>query len=134
MYHRYTNSNSPMSEWGHAMFSARPEPVYGRNHYTHDGRGAVCIEELEQIVKNAWLASQESGDWGEMYDEYYQSLSAGEVFDSLNPQDIVSSAEGWDCDLMVWFWQFVAEPNGITAVLTNDGAIVWDPDLIDKAE
>ena len=133
MYHRYTDSNSPMSEWGHAMFASRPEPSYGRNHYIYDGRGAVRIEELEQIVKDAWLACQESGDWGEMYDDYYQSLSADEAFGSLNPTDIVSSAGGWDCDLMVWFWQFVAEPNGITAVLTNDGAIVFDESLIAAA-
>lgn len=136
MYYRCTNSDSPMSDWGHAMFADSLERVdhYGKNVFVFDGQGAVNIYDLEDKIRQAWAKSQESGDFGEMYDEYYQSLSADEVFESFAPADIVNSAEGYDCDLVVWLYQMVLEPNGIYAVITPDGAVVFDETLINRLD
>lgn len=136
LYHRYTNSDTPMSDWGHAMFvDDQSSEHYGSNHYTFtpDAK-AKEISSIEDLITTAWSQCKENDDFGELNDGYYQSLSASEVFESFNPSDIVNSAAGWDCELMVWFWQFVAEPNDIMSVLTDDGAIVFDQDLINKED
>lgn len=132
MFYRCTNSDSPISQWGHAMFTDNLERVdhYGENVYTFDGNSAIHIAELEQQIVTAWNECQESGEFGQLCDEYYESLSAEEIFNTFNPDNIVNSAEGWDTELVVWFWEFIAEPNGIMAVLTNDGAVVFDIELI----
>ena len=137
LYHRYTNSNTPMSSWGHAMFvdNNQSSDHYGDNHYTFASDvNTVTIASLEGLITTTWTKCQEDEDFGDLIDEYYQSLSASEVFDGFNPSDIVNSAAGWDCELMVWFWQFIAEPNGIMSIITEDGAIVFDADLINKED
>lgn len=134
-YHRYTNSNSPMSDWGHAMFAYGDEhrtDNYGANHYTYDGTDGVNIQDIEQAIKDAWAECQETGHFG-FLPESDQDLTAEEVYQSFNPENIVDGAQGWDCDLACWFWEFVAEPNDIMAVITQDGAILFDEALIAKA-
>lgn len=68
-----------------------------------------------------------SGDfWNNPENEYYKNNM------SLNPRDIVDSAEGWDSELTQWFWIKIAEPNDIMAITTRDGAIVFNEDLINS--
>ena len=133
-YYRFTNKNTPMSEWGHAMFAENRDDVmhYGRNEYVLDKAHTVDIYDLEDEIKAAWVKSQEEDEFGEMYDDYYKSLSADEVFECFVPEDIVNSAAGYDCDLVVWLWQFILEPKGIMAVRTPDGAVCFDESLIER--
>jgi len=131
-YYRYTNKDNPMSDWGHAMFvdNADESAHYGVNCYTYTDNNTIGIGDLEQVIKNTW----EQNDNFDFIDDYYRSLTADEIFDSFCPDDIVSSANGWDCELVQWFWDCVAEPNNVSAVLTPNGAIVFDEDLIIKQQ
>jgi len=132
VYHRFTNSNSPMSSWGHAMLvNNESSQHYGQNHYTFTpNTDTKNILDLKSLIIAAWDNCKEDEDFGDLMDNYYISLDSEDVFDSFNPSDIVDSAQGWDCELMVWFWQFIAEPNGIMSIITDNGAIVWDDTLI----
>lgn len=132
-YHRYTNSNNPMSLWGHAMLVDNNESSdhYGRNHYIFiPDSNTKHITSLKPLIIDAWNQCKEDEDFGDLTDNYYISLAAIDVYDSFNPSDIVDSAQAWDTELMVWFYNFIAVPNDITSVITDNGAIVWDEDLI----
>ena len=141
MYYRCTNKNTPMSDWGHAMFCDDIYKIshYGENLYTYDGTNGIHIKDLEGIIKSTWLQCQSDDDWtlaeangADM--DYYKNLSADEICKLLNPTDIVDTAAAWDSELCTWFWFYIAEPNGIPAVITNNGAIVWDESLIKKED
>lgn len=133
MWYRYTNKNNPMSDFGHAMFSDNLDSIqgaYGQNLFTYNGANSVTIDSLKDIIIKAWEQCQEEG-FSYPNDDYYESLDAETIYNMLNPDDIVDSAEGWDSSFMItWFWQYIAEPNNIKAVITNDGTIVFDEDLI----
>lgn len=133
MYYRFTNSNNPMSDWGHAMFAADRYKVehYGANEFTLDKSHTVSIYDLESAIINAWDACKETGEFGQI-DTYYTTLSAEEVFETFCPSNIVDSANGYDCDLVCWLWNFVLDPKNIMAVRTDDGAVCFDESLIKK--
>ncbi|MGO0058668.1 hypothetical protein ACTID9_01145 [Brevibacillus fluminis] len=124
-YYRFTNSSSPMSDWGHAMFAEDRNAVehYGQNEYTLDKAHTVSIYELEEIIKEAWENDPCSG---------YAHLAADEAFDEFCPEDIVNSAQAFDCELVCWLWDVVLLPKNILAVRTQDGAICFDESLIQK--
>lgn len=139
--YRYTNSDSPMSDWGHAMFVDSPDAsiIYGReNPYRYkvdqakltdigDLREEI-IEKLKEQYEDGVLPNdiQQAMDWG---------ASAEEIADEFDPSDIVISAQGWDNgDFMMWFYDNIAEPNGIYGIKTSDGAIVFDEDMIEREE
>ena len=136
MYYRFSNSTNPMSDWGHAMFSDNADKVehYGAYKFVFDGVNAVAIDSLYDTIINYWTNCQESGNFGDMCDSYFENLAAEDVFTAFNPADIVNSADGWDSALVGWFWEFVAEPNNIMAITTQDGAIVFDSSLIVKED
>ena len=56
MYYRYSNSENPMSDWGHAMFvdDEFASENYGDILYTYDGTDGVDIEDLHDIIINEW--------------------------------------------------------------------------------
>jgi len=117
-----------MSDWGHAMMAMDRDSVYhyGDREFTYGGEGAVEIEDLKDIITEAWDESVEF----HAAPIDYQHLDAKEVYESFNPSDIVDSAEAWDTELAGWFYEKIAEKNGITAVITDDGAIVLDEYLM----
>lgn len=128
-YYRFSNSTNPMSEWGHAMFSEKRESVehYGKNEFIYNGNHGVKIEELEASIISQWEKTVETG----MAPMGYEEMEAQTVFQSFNPSDIVMSAEAWDSsELLTWFCEAIAIPQDIQAVITNDGAIVFDSALI----
>lgn len=133
-YYRFTESQSPMSNWGHAMFAEKMDSVehYGKNLYTLNASVAVNVEDLKESITAAWEACKENEYFGSTMDTYYEQLTAEEVYNLLNPADIVNSAEGYDCDIVQWFWDYVLEPQGIMAVRTQDGAVCFDETLIEK--
>jgi hypothetical protein len=143
MYYRFTNSDSPISDWGHAMFTkdldAVSEGAYGKNGYIYDGRDGVKIEDLRQIIIDTWNECKDNDDWSltetNGWDmDYYKNLTAEEVYNTFNPINIVDTADAFDCELTGWFWFYIAEPYNVKAILTNDGAIVFDEALITKME
>ncbi len=152
-YYRYTNSDTRvMSEWGYAMFGNDKERVggmlYGGHAWEFDANssnGVYDILDLEKETRSAWEKTirdfEENGYYiganGEDLTDFINQIkdegkSFDDVFSYLNPKDIVDSAEAWDSDLGIWFYANVAEPNGVLAVVTNDGAIVWDESLIKR--
>ncbi len=140
MYYRFTNSENPMSDWGHAMMCDTEDSVqmYGENEYIYDGANATRIEDLKDEIIAKWNECLEDEFFGNdvpyTAEEWFKTLSADEVFSALNPSDIVMSAEGYDCELVCWLWENVLEPKEIYAVLTEDGAVVFDDELLQKVE
>lgn len=139
-YYRFTDNDNPMSDWGHAMMAANRESVshYGENEYMFDGVHAVDIESLEDEIIQKWNECLESEDFGDIPYEAVKELlkiSAKEAFESFNPKDMADAALGYDnAGAVGWIWNEVLEPNDILAILTKDGAVVFDKDLLRKVE
>jgi len=134
---RYTGSDKdPMSEYGHAMFvnADKEDRVlgYGDNRWAYDRSSGTDVEDLKSDFISKWDEDRESGlipqsDVGADFND----ISGEEIWSSVNPKDIVDSAGFWDeGKLMQWYYERVAEPNGVGAINTQDGSIVWDKDLI----
>jgi hypothetical protein len=135
LYYRGTKSNNPMSDWGHAMFVDDYENSYsGLGHeWAFDGSLATPITSLKDKIIAAWGKTLENGyyyGFSSDDNDYFMTLSAEEVFDSFNPDDIVDSADGFDSALVSWLSEMVLMPNEIYAVTTQDGAVVFDASLI----
>lgn len=132
MYYRYSNNENPMSDFGHAMFVSNAESTsfYGKICYTFDGAKSVKIDDLKSEIVSAWVSAKRNL----LLPEYELSIKLKDLLNSFNPADIVNSAEAWDNgDLVQWIYEQVLEPNKIFAVTTQDGAIVFDKNLIKKA-
>jgi hypothetical protein len=138
MYYRTVKkSNSPMSDWGHAMFSDHIDPWQGEPNYTYDGSQAVNVLDLSDEIKAKWNQCLEDGYFGDSIDPNAEAamlgVSADDAADQFAPKDIISSAQAFDdADWTTWFCENIVEPNGIKAVLTPDGAIVFDESLIKR--
>lgn len=130
MYYRFTNKTTPMSDYGHAMFAEDRDSVcdcYGNHEWLYDGSNGTSIEDLKDAIISAWDDDAEIG----LLPNGYDDVSAEDAYNCFNPDDIVMSAGAWDDgDVLTWFWERIAEPMGISAVITSDGAIVFDTDLI----
>lgn len=140
VYFRSTNSKTPMSKWGHALFADNPERtiVYGENLYQYNDKGSVPITRLSKQIEKAWNEEREDGFSSDLFSDsekkYWENVSTKDVVESFNPKDIVNSAEAWDDGtLFTWVYERILEPNDITAVTTKNGAIVFDEALIKKA-
>lgn len=133
MYYRFTSKTTPMSDYGHAMFVESRESVeygYGENEWVYDGNEATNIESIKDIIINKW---EESNSFG-LIPYHLESLTGEEAYTFFNPDDIVMSAEAWDDgEALEWFCDNIAIPMDIKSVITNDGAIVFDSDLIKAA-
>lgn len=137
MYYRCSRKQSPMSAIGHAMFSNDLNKVdggnYGKNIFKYDGETAVSLEDLEEAIKEAIFDSEGEIDGFGNVLEYCEEMecSVEEFIKDLNPPDIVGDAGVFDDKfLTLWLYDEVLEPKGITAVLTHDGAVVFDESLI----
>lgn len=128
-YYRFTNKDTVMSDWGHAMFVADNEDIvssYGCYEYLYNGASGVYIESLYPVIATVWDKCAECGTLPIGYDD----IDAHDACKMFNPDDIVMSAGAWDDgDLLTWFCEYVAIPNDISAIITNDGAIVFDAAL-----
>lgn len=130
-YYRFTGSMNPMSDWGHAMFSDDIDVVtsYGAFLHVFDGKLGISIEKLKRDIINQWEDDLKDG-YIEDYYEYYSRFSGEEIYKTFNPRNIVDSAEGYDSELVEWLWDRVLEDMNIYAVITMDGAVVFDERLI----
>lgn len=131
MYYRYFNSENPMSDWGHAMFvdNEFASENYGDILYTYDGTDGVDIEDLHDIIINEWNRTVDKC----MEPIGFEGIDAEDIYNEFNPEDIVMSAGAWDSELVTWFGDVILAKHDIKAVITNDGAIVFDPALIKRA-
>lgn len=128
-YYRFTDKDTVMSDWGHAMFATDREMVaqcYGCHEYHYNGHKAVAIETLYPVIAAEWETSKEFG----LLPNGYEDVSADQICKAFNPDDIVMSAGAWDDgDLYQWFCDHIEAPYDISAVTTNDGAILFDESL-----
>ena len=133
MYYRFTQTENPMSDYGHAMFVLDDRDRvdnYGKYEHHYDGGGGVKIEDLYEAITAAWEGAEE---W-ERIKTISPQLTAEEVCEMFTPEDIVDSANGFDNgEAMQWLWEQVLDGPGIMAVITPDGAIVFDEKLIRAA-
>ncbi|NCC34947.1 MAG: hypothetical protein EOM24_23490 [Chloroflexia bacterium] len=116
-----------MSDIGHAMFVAADSDdadclsSYGSVEWSYDGSSSVSIESLMSAIVAAWDADA----------AHPLDCSGEELAAACNPARIVDSAGAWDdADVVVWLWDNVLEPAGVKAVITTDGAIVFDSALV----
>jgi len=133
--HRRYKRDTPMSDWGHALFADDGDSVkhYGDFHYTVDT--ARLGDKLVYADSNEFTNALRSAldEYGDDYglNSYQQDGQTREelieaLVDEANPDDIVNSAGIWDSDLVELVWNKVMEPNGWTVVKTDDGGIAFE--------
>lgn len=106
--YRYYYADSPMSDWGHAMFCDDRKSVerFGDTLYT---------------VQSCFLI------------DIRVYISAFNLPESFNPKHIATDAEAWDNYSMTrWFIDNIAIPQHIRGIKTRDGAVVFDRKIIRK--
>ena len=139
--YRYTNRESPMSDFGHAMFvdNEYSSEMYGRegaNRYIVDQNNLRDISDFYDEIAEKISEQYENGTLPLEIDSIIESgTSADDIARSFNPDDIVMSADAWDNgDLTQWFYENIAEPNDVYGFKTNDGAIVFDENMIARED
>lgn len=139
--YRYTNRESPMSDFGHAMFvdNEYSSEMYGRegaNRYIVDQNNLRDISDFYDEIAEKISEQYENGTLPLEIDRIIENgTSADDIAHSFNPDDIVMSADAWDNgDLTQWFYENIAEPNDVYGFKTNDGAIVFDENMIARED
>jgi len=139
-YYRRTDQNKPMSDWGHAMFTTDPGRIesYGKHLWSFDT--GTPIGDLAETIIDRWNLDRANGfpgAFGNLDEEmvnYWMEFDGEAVYYELDPEDIVTSAAGWDSELVVWVWDRVLENNDILIVILNNGAVVFDESAIKKED
>jgi len=132
-YYRRTSSSSPLSKnIGHMMFVDSEDEIngYGKNlfYIDVDMKDSHVISAKKLIPKFIKVMNE---DYEDVLNEY--RVDAKSLSKELNPDRIVTSAEIWDnLDLVEIIWNEILEPNNILVVVTNDGCLVFDEDLVKK--
>lgn len=131
MFYRRTNTESPMSRAGYAMFADSADAVssYGENLWVITETTLTDVSVVQTLVADFFAAKE--------FDAEVLGLSCtaeiDEVLVALNPTQIVNSAGAWDNeDFVSWMWDNILEPNQISTIETKDGAIVFDVSVIAK--
>ena len=127
MYHRYTHTETPISDYaGFGMFAkneGRVSSGYGTNHFAYDGRSGVDINEMKDRIIDAWE------DFRDCAPDYMQDMDPEEFFKAFDPDDIVDDAEAWDNeDFRRFFYDYIYEDE--KAILLSTAAIVFDEELV----
>ena len=132
LYYRSSEKTDGMSDFGHAMFVDKNglenlSSYRGEQIFSVSGNDLYDINDLKDSILSARNKTQE-----ESFDlDDFADLSDEEFFAMFNPSDIVDSAGAYDNDVLIsWLYDNVLEPNGITGVKTDDGAVVYDPEII----
>ena len=139
MYYRGTLTENPMSEWGHAMFAESFENAYtgqDMHNWQYDGESGIDINDMRNEIINAWNEDVESGAiWNWNFPDTVLDFEAEDIFEMFNPRNIVDSADGYDDGTTLqWLCDRIVIPNDIRAIITYDGAVVFDAALIEKCE
>ena len=136
--YRFSNSNSPMSDWGHAMFSDNEGQVehYGKNKYTVNESELTSFEDVAPLIDKAY-EDDKANDFSMMefygIDENIYSDKA-EFLELFDPADITDAAAAYDNSATsAWLYDTVLEPNGIKGIRTQNGGVVYDDSIIERA-
>lgn len=140
VYARRVHGDSPMSRAGYAMFVSGGDngiSSYGKNLYivnpsslTESNSVDVKSEAFIQKFKDA---ANEYGEEFKIAFEHYSSVD--DAVELFNPGDIVDTAGAWDDEGAVEFlWEYVLEPNEWLSVITQDGLVTFDREIIRKVE
>ena len=129
MLYRRTHTENPMSRSGYAMFTKDVDAIesYGKNLWGFDEIRATNIEDLKNVIIDAWEEEMESEE------SYYDlpRISGEEAYECFDPSDIVTSAEAYDDeDVNAWLWDTILESEEIMAVCGEGWAVVYDEELI----
>ena len=136
--YRFSNSENPMSEMGHAMFADSEGNVehYGQNRYVVDANKLTSFDDVKLLIEKAYdEAAADDFDSMKNFDIDEYSYQDKEAFvDSFDPEDIIDNADGYDNPGMnAWLYEYVLEPNGIAGIRTQNGGVVYDESLIQNA-
>ncbi len=136
--YRFSNSNSPMSDWGHAMFSDNEGQVehYGKNKYTVNESELTSFEDVVPLIDKAY-EDDKANDFSVMefygIDENIYNDKA-EFLELFDPADITDAAAAYDNSATsAWLYDTVLEPNGIKGIRTQNGGVVYDDSIIERA-
>lgn len=133
-YYRRTNGPSPDNGVGYMQFSANPSQIEGYGKYlygvTPDEASSIYAGSPEfrrEAYRSLRRARDELPSWLENSPEEIRK-----IVDGMNPPRIVDNAGVWDSHdaLVPIIWDKVLEPNGWNSVITNDGAVVFDPSIV----
>lgn len=135
-------SKKIMPSVGYAMFSRTSingidrGSDFGNNFYVfYETDKTIRIEELYDIIAETWDKYKNSQKYDEAKFCYLNDLDGYDVALTYNPADIVTSADGWDnLDMVGWLWDYVLCNMDIDAIITNDGALVFNGDVIIDTE
>jgi hypothetical protein len=134
-YFRNTQGPKPFNDVPWAMFADDANAVahYGKNRWQFDSAALPSSEVMDAASPQAQreIARALLKDKGML-----RELGANpkQLAREANPGNIVDSAGLWDNpDLAQAVWDNLLEPRGYRAVLTSNGAIVFDDSLIRRA-
>jgi len=135
---RKSDKNTPMSDWGHAMFAEKESDLgnaYGQNAFYVKKNELTDSSNMAELIKKAWNKESRLDDLNKNLSvpdaEYFNELSADDVVKSFTDiKDIVNSADGYDSDLFQWLFEQVIEPNDIKGIKLENGGIVFDDSFI----
>lgn len=133
-FHRYTAGDDPL-EFGYGMFARNQDSVrhYGSKHWEADlsqlGPGEIADASDPALRADMVKALRKQRD------RLSHEGPVAPLVRESNPERIVNSAGMWDdLDATAIIWEEVLEPRGIRAVVTEDGALIFDPQLISSAK
>ena len=139
-YYRRNNRSEPYNDDFVMMFADKTDRLehYGKNLWQiPPDAGARVYADSEEFrsAMREWLEKNET--W---FKEMGYAKRPGWIetlLDEANPDDIVDSAGFWDIadrSVMRYFDEEVMQPNGWDVVETYDGAITFNPDIVERVE
>lgn len=139
-YFRRNNREEPYNDDFVMMFADKTDRIdhYGRNLWQISPNSGVRVradsEEFRAAMRE-WLEDNET--WFREMGYANEPGWMDTLMDLANPDDIVDSAGFWDIadrSIMRYFDEEVMQPNGWDVVETYDGAITFNPDIVERVE
>ena len=139
-YFRRNNRDEPYNDDFVMMFADKTDRIehYGRNLWQISPNSGVRVradsEEFRAAMRE-WLEDNET--WFREMGYANEPGWMDTLMDLANPDDIVDSAGFWDIadrSIMRYFDEEVMQPNGWDVVETYDGAIAFNPDIVERVE
>jgi hypothetical protein len=140
---RGSASDNPMSDWGHAMFTDDSNRAYfpdtidnlkqnNIHAYFVNRQDLTEFSDIENILYDTWCEDIQDGTiYNYDLSEAQVSITKDELFELFNPTDIVDEALAYDSrEFLDWFVDRFIDVHNISGIKTNDGAVVFDADII----
>lgn len=135
-YVRYVDSGIDPIRMGFAMFveidkEYRIKTIYGDDRYVVKATAQFASVEIMRSHISDLIADRGLSDINEQIGTEFDC--ANDLLDYFNPADIVDGAEAYDnLDAVHFVLDEVIEPREYVGLRTEDGAVVFDGDLIEK--